>query len=262
MGIVFQLSLAQYLSSYPTEPFARSSIEGVLIIANFFLFTFAVSFSLSDLQPSNLTIAFLISVLLILLLVLSPFPKTYAGGSIQSKTYLSILINRSKMRFSFFGQWMLLVQLLLAFLFTLSLSASTGINDAKSGRKALGGYMQKVFLASPQPLNFLDDLKQSCNASNNCIYGPFGFINENANSFHLIKWTKENTDPHTKIFSRTPGLFVLPRNDPKGSYIIIPASVVENPQSEIPISKWNFTQVLNKLLRSFQDLYQSLTNRK
>lgn len=113
------------------------------------------------------------------------------------------------------------------FLSLLSASAASGYADAAAGKRGISGDVQKVYLVSPQSLSFMRENEQSCDHKGICTYGPFGLLIENDTSFYLVKWNDNNSE---KIkFPKNPGVYIIPRNDQKGSYFIIPIFTTADP---------------------------------
>jgi hypothetical protein len=98
---------------------------------------------------------------------------------------------------------------------TLAIAASQAVSNASRGAKLAASYIPKVFLISPKRLPSLQTLNESCNEEDTCQYGPFGLIAENDQAFFMVEWKENNIPFH-------PGLFIFPRDDKDGAYLIIP----------------------------------------
>ena len=112
--------------------------------------------------------------------------------------------------------WILLVAFfyVLVMLYT---SASIAFSNASNGIKGVGVRIQKVLYVSPRSLAAIKDFELSCDENTNCVYGPFGLIVENDNSFFLVQWKTDGS------FPRDSGLYILPHNDSNGASYIVPA---------------------------------------
>lgn len=116
------------------------------------------------------------------------------------------------------------------FLHMMSISASIAYSDATGGKMGFGRFIPEVFILTPRRLSALSDLEKSCDAKENCIYGPFGLIFDDQNSFYLVKWNEIAPG----VFPVNPGLYIVPRSEPDGAYMIMPAQILT--KSALPTS--------------------------
>jgi hypothetical protein len=109
-------------------------------------------------------------------------------------------------------------------------SATLGTFFAAYGYFDADTKIQKFILTCPKRLQYLEEYEISCDDLQNCEYGPFGLIATSEDSYYLILWKKEDHKPLT----RNPGLYIIPRNDSKGAFLLFPenSEILEQPTSE------------------------------
>ena len=107
----------------------------------------------------------------------------------------------------------------------LVLSTSLALYNATQGKIGVleNQSIQKVLLIGPRLLNSMPDLEKYCN-NEICIYGPFGLIAENENSYFFINWGA-NTQQQKTLFPTNAALYIIPRSNQNGSYSIMPDSI-------------------------------------
>lgn len=112
----------------------------------------------------------------------------------------------------------------------LQVSASVAYSSASTGKKIQGGHVRKVLLVAPIQITPIQAHELACDKAGMCTYGPFGLVAENQTSFFLTDW--DETYPGN--FRLNPSLYIIPHNDSKGAYLIIPADSTQAPK-RIPL---------------------------
>jgi hypothetical protein len=162
---------------------------------------------------------------------LTPTQLTKPSLSTQVAHFLKLLNSPS-----------ILIVYFCVFLFSsMSLASSMAITHASAGSKLSLLSVQKVYLVGYKALpslQVIQDINESCDKEGSCFYGPFGLVAENANSFYLIVW-RENKIPFR------PGLFIFPRNDQNGPYLIIPVLAISAHPASTPIATLDILPTLS-----------------
>ena len=111
-------------------------------------------------------------------------------------------------------------------LILISISSVRGIIDANEGKRLDGTRITSVYLMSSTPIFAFQDIQISCTEEGNCVYGKFGFVAENRDTFFLVVWPAGPSDwYHIMTWSRKWGIYEIPKNNSFDSYYIIPTSL-------------------------------------
>jgi hypothetical protein len=156
------------------------------------------------------------------------YSQTQTIPNPSTKPNLSTQVERS---WQLLNSLSILLVYFFVFLFsTMALAASIAVTHASFGSKLSLLSVQKVYLDVPRALTSLQaiqDINELCDQEGRCLYGPFGLVAESPNSFYMIVW-REDEIPFR------PGLFMFPRTEQNGPYLVIPALAISDHPTPTP----------------------------
>jgi hypothetical protein len=207
-----------YIFTNLTTQVFIAKIEWGIILSSILLITFLVSMG----NPYRIVFGLITAVPVIFIFVVI---------LIISGTIVSILrISKPFSEYARAKRTQVVILSILYYFLIIIMSASMAFSDAVVGKRGiLLETVQDVFLVGPKILGFVPELEIFCDSQENtCIYGPFGLVAENDDSYFLVEWDTSSQN-QTPEFAQGSGLYVIPRSGQAGAYVLMPEIALPSP---------------------------------